>query len=145
MKWKILAVLLAALALLYGCEKQPEESSQASSYEAVSEEHPWSIISAKSGADDCLIMETKNYGGQQTGIYCRIYIPLDENSNKSSVSLSLELPGEAFISEEKSNCIVKIDGSKLVVDLTVENPHITMERFGNQRTYTLIAETEAQQ
>ena len=28
MKWKILAVLLAALALLYGCEKQPEESQK---------------------------------------------------------------------------------------------------------------------
>lgn len=97
-----------------------------------------SIITAYSDDQICRISLNKNYGGQETGVTCNIFLPLDENVDLEAVQLSLKLSKGIFLLDG-SNCVVENDGGKLVVNMTVKKPYIVVGNpvTGWSRTYHL--------
>lgn len=125
---KTIALLLAAcILLLAGCSGKAAQAS-----------NPWDIAEAKTGKQKCAVSVVKNMGGQETGLSCIVYIPLNEDADKSAVPLELTLADGAIIAPE-SPCIKSMDKNKLVVDLTADPlPSITIENNGYSRTYRLM-------
>lgn len=121
----LLACLLLTLAA--GCGKetqQPQERSR------------WDILSAKCGEAECMVSVTKNWGGQETGLSCVVTIPRSEGMDVTAVPLKLKLAKGATL-DETEPCIVSMDGTSLVVDLTVDDPCVTVWNDGYSRSYCL--------
>lgn len=136
------AVSILIIAFFTGCGNGAVPKEQESAGRS-SGDRPWSIISATSGEIDCPVTEAKNYGGQETGLNCFITVPLAAGADKSALSLRLELPEGAVIAEEEGGCVTAREGNTLTVDLTMENPSITLQNRGYERTYRLVVgETE---
>lgn len=121
----LLACLLLTLAA--GCGKAPQQPQERSK---------WDILSTKCGEADCTVSVTKNWGGQETGLSCVVFIPPTEGMDVTAVPLTLRLSEGATL-DETEPCIVSIDGMSLVVDLTVSDPCITVQNEGYTRTYCL--------
>lgn len=100
--------------------------------------NPWDIAEAKTGKQQCGVSVAKNMGGQETGLSCIIYIPLEPDADKTAVPLELTLADGAIVAPE-SLCIKSLDKNKLVIDLTADPlPSITIENKGYSRTYRLM-------
>ena len=123
----LLALLCLLLMLAAGCGGKATVAQQGSK---------WDILSAKCGEADCTVSVTKNWGGQETGLSCVVFIPPTEGMDMTAVPLTLRLSEGATL-DETEPCIVSIDGMSLVVDLTVSNPCITVQNEGYTRTYCL--------
>lgn len=119
-----LALLCLLLMLAAGCGETAQQRSK------------WDILSAKSGRQTCTVSVTKNWGGQETGLSCVVFIPRSEGMDVTAVPLKLKLAKGATL-DETEPCIVSIDGMSLVVDLTVSDPCITVQNEGYTRTYCL--------
>ena len=100
------------------------------------ERSKWDILSAKCGEADCTVSVTKNWGGQETGLSCVVFIPPTEGMDMTAVPLTLRLSEGATL-DETEPCIVSADGTSLIVDLTVLEPCITVQNEGYTRTYCL--------
>lgn len=122
-----LALLCLLLALLCSCGKAAQSEQSGSK---------WDILSAKCGERDCTVSVTKNWGGQETGLSCVIFIPNAEDMDMTAVPLTLQLPEGATL-DETEPCIVSADNTSLVVDLTVPEPCVTVQNDGYTRTYLL--------
>lgn len=123
----LLALLCLLLMLAAGCGGKATVAQQGSK---------WDILSAKCGEADCTVSVTKNWGGQETGLSCVVFIPPTEGMDMTAVPLTLQLSKGATL-DETEPCIVSIDGMSLVVDLTVSDPCITVQNEGYTRTYCL--------
>lgn len=119
-----LALLCLLLMLAAGCGAATEERSK------------WDILSAKSGRQTCTVSVTKNWGGQETGLSCVVFIPRTEGMDVTAVPLKLRLSRGATL-DETEPCIVSMDGTALVVDLTVDDPCVTVLNDGYSRSYCL--------
>ena len=123
----LLALLCLLLMLAAGCGGKATAAQQGSK---------WDILSAKCGETECTVSVTKNWGGQETGLSCVVFIPPTEGMDMTAVPLTLQLSKGATL-DETEPCIVSIDGMSLVVDLTVDDPCITVQNDGYTRTYHL--------
>lgn len=123
----LLALLCLLLMLAAGCGGKATAAQQGSK---------WDILSAKCGETECTVSVTKNWGGQETGLSCVVFIPPTEGMDMTAVPLTLQLSKGATL-DETEPCIVSIDGMSLVVDLTVSDPCITVQNEGYTRTYCL--------
>lgn len=83
----------------------------------------------------------KNYGGQETGLRFSIFIPESAVQDETNVTLTLEL-GSGWSISEDSNCIVQMDGSNVIVDLSEEVPVIILkaDAMDTTRCYHLTVE-----
>ena len=79
---------------------------------------------------------TKNWGGQETGLSCVVFIPRTEGMDVTAVPLKLRLSRGATL-DETEPCFVSMDGTALVVDLTVDDPCVTVLNDGYSRSYCL--------
>lgn len=136
---KMLALLLAAMLMLTmaSCGKTEEA-------EGTLDDSP-TIVSAHLGDKECRITMDKNYGGQETGVTCNIFVPLDEVEDLQAVPLTLKF-GEDITLLEDNNCVVEHSGGEVSVDMTVERPYIVVgnENTGWSRLFQLLPEkTEA--
>ena len=86
-----------------------------------------------------MVSVTKNRGGQKTGLSCVVFIPLSDGMDVTAVPLVLQLAEGATL-DDTEPCIVSVDGTSLVVDLTVANPCVTVWNDGYSRTYCLQLE-----
>ena len=70
-----------------------------------------------------------------------IFIPESAVQDETNVTLTLEL-GAAWSISEDSNCIVQIDGSNVIVDLSEEVPVIILkaDAMDTTRCYHLTVE-----
>lgn len=123
----LLALLCLLLMLAAGCGGKATAAQQGSK---------WDILSAKCGETECTVSVTKNWGGQETGLSCVVFIPHSDGMDVTAVPLTLQLSEGATL-DETEPCIVSIDGMSLVVDLTVSDPCITVQNEGYTRTYCL--------
>lgn len=121
------ALLLLTLLLLTGCGAAAQEDTQGSK---------WDILSVQCGEQDCTVSVTKNWGGQATGLSCVVFIPSVEGMDMTAVPLTLRISEGATL-DETEPCIVSIDGTSLVIDLTVPEPCVTVCNDGYYRTYSL--------
>ena len=119
-----LALLCLLLMLEAGCGERAQQRSK------------WDILSAKSGRQTCTVSVTKNWGGQGTGLSCVVFIPRTEGMDVTAVPLKLKLAKGATL-DETEPCIVSMDGTALVVDLTVADPCVTVWNDGYSRSYCL--------
>lgn len=119
-----LALLCLLLMLAAGCGETAQQRSK------------WDILSAKSGRQTCTVSVTKNWGGQETGLSCVVFIPRSEGMDVTAVPLKLKLAKGATL-DETEPCIVSMDGTSLVVDLTVADPCVTVWNDGYSRSYCL--------
>ena len=124
----LLACLLLTLAA--GCGKETQQPQERSK---------WDILSAKCGEAECMVSVTKNWGGQATGLSCVVFIPHSDGMDVTAVPLVLQLAEGATL-DDTEPCIVSVDGTSLVVDLTVANPCVTVWNDGYSRTYCLQLE-----
>ena len=124
----MLACLLLTLAA--GCGKETQQPQERSK---------WDILSAKCGEAECMVSVTKNWGGQATGLSCVVFIPHSDGMDVTAVPLVLQLAEGATL-DDTEPCIVSVDGTSLVVDLTVANPCVTVWNDGYSRTYCLQLE-----
>lgn len=147
---KLLTLLLAAilsLSVLTACSKEEEVQPETEpeelpvSQEETAPRSKWDILAVKMGDEDCPVTVFKRPGGQATGLACYIAIPLGSEDDLTAVPLKLTLV-EGAVLAQTSPCIVEIDGWNVVVDLTVEDPCITVENDGYGRTYYLFTEEE---
>ena len=83
-----------------------------------------------------MVSVTKNWGGQETGLSCVVTIPRSDGMDITAVPLTLQLSEGATL-DETEPCIVSIDGMSLVVDLTVDDPCVTVLNDGYSRSYCL--------
>ena len=123
----LLALLCLLLMLAAGCGGKATAAQQGSK---------WDILSAKSGGAECTVSVTKNWGGQETGLSCVVFIPHSDGMDVTAVPLVLQLAEGATL-DDTEPCIVSVDGTSLVVDLTVANPCVTVWNDGYSRTYCL--------
>ena len=65
-----------------------------------------------------------------------MFIPRTEGMDVTAVPLKLRLSRGATL-DETEPCIVSMDGTALVVDLTVSDPCITVQNESYTRTYCL--------
>lgn len=123
----ITALLVMLLSMLIACGKQADEPADTgiTSTEA--------ILSASVNGVACRVDAVKNPGGQETGILFSISIPKAAIQDETNTVLTLELGAGWSISED-SNCIVQIDGSDIVADLSVEAPSIILNAAATDRT-----------
>lgn len=131
----IAAMLIMLLSILIACGKQADESADTG---IVSTE---AILSASVDGAACRVDAVKNPGGQETGLRFSIFIPKSAIRDETNVALILECGSYWSISED-SNCIVQMDGSTVVVDLSVEAPVIILEAnaMNTTRCYHLAVE-----
>lgn len=123
----IVALLVMLLSLLIACGKQADEPVDTG---IVSRE---SILSASVNGAACRVDAVKNYGGQETGMLFSISIPKAAVQDETSTVLTLEL-GQGWSISEESNCLVQMDGSDIIVDLSVEEPAIILRADATDRT-----------
>ena len=134
MKKIIAFILAAALAIsLCGCGKDKKEDTDYGPGSNV-------ITSAKIGDTYCEFDAYKNPGGQETGVVFKILIPRDKITDRKNTVLEITLDDDWKVTED-SNCLKQTDGSKLTVDLSVNDPQlIVYTENGSSRCYHLIAE-----
>lgn len=123
----LLALLCLLLMLAAGCGGKATAAQPGSK---------WDILSAKCGETECTVSVTKNWGGQETGLSCVVFILRTEGMDVTAVPLKLKLAKGATL-DETEPCIVSMDGTALVVDLTVEDPCVTVWNDGYSRSYCL--------
>lgn len=100
------------------------------------------IAAAYCNDQACRISLNKNYGGQETGVTCNIFLPLDENADLRAVPLTLEL-SKGISLLDGSNCVMESRDDALLADMTVEKPYIVVGNpaTGWSRTYYLLKDT----
>lgn len=128
----VLIVLAALLSMLTACGKQTDNPAGASTD---------AISSVSVNGKTCRVDAEKNPGGQETGMLFSISIPKSEVQDETNVALTLELGSDWSISED-SNCIVQMDGSNVIVDLSEEVPVIILkaDAMDTTRCYHLTVE-----
>ena len=128
----VLIVLAALLSMLTACGKQTDTPAGASTD---------AISSVSVNGKTCRVDAEKNPGGQETGMLFSISIPKSEVQDETNIALTLELGSDWSISED-SNCIVQMDGSNVIVDLSVEVPVIILkaDAMDTTRCYHLTVE-----
>lgn len=128
----VLIVLAALLSMLTACGKQTDNPAGASTD---------AISSVSVNGKTCRVDAEKNPGGQETGMLFSISIPKSEVQDETNVALTLELGSDWSISED-SNCIVQMDGSNVIVDLSEEVPVIIVraDAMDTTRCYHLTVE-----
>lgn len=128
----VLIVLAALLSMLTACGKQTDNPADASTD---------AISSVSVNGKTCRVDAEKNPGGQETGMLFSISIPKSEVQDETNVALTLELGSDWSISED-SNCIVQMDGSNVIVDLSEEVPVIILkaDAMDTTRCYHLTVE-----
>ena len=128
----VLIVLAALLSMLTACGKQTDPPAGASTD---------AISSVSVNGKTCRVDAEKNPGGQETGMLFSISIPKSEVQDETNVALTLELGSDWSISED-SNCIVQMDGSNVIVDLSEEVPVIILkaDAMDTTRCYHLTVE-----
>ena len=128
-------VLVALLSMLTACGQQVDEpaSSDGASTNAIS--------SVNVNEKECRVDAVKNPGGQETGMLFSISIPKAAVQDETNVALTLEL-GSGWSISEDSNCIVQMDGSNVIVDLSEEVPVIILkaDAMDTTRCYHLTVE-----
>lgn len=128
----VLIVLAALLSMLTACGKQTDNPAGASTD---------AISSVSVNGKTCRVDAEKNPGGQETGMLFSISIPKSEVQDETNIALTLELGSDWSISED-SNCIVQMDGSNVIVDLSEEVPVIILkaDAMDTTRCYHLTVE-----
>lgn len=128
----VLIVLAALLSMLIACGKQVDDPAGASTD---------AISSVSVNGKTCRVDAEKNPGGQETGMLFSISIPKSEVQDETNVALTLELGSDWSISGD-SNCIVQMDGSNVIVDLSEEVPVIIVraDAMDTTRCYQLTVE-----
>lgn len=128
-------LIIALLSTLTACGKQVDEPAKT---DIVSTD---AISSVYVNDVSCCVDAEKNPGGQETGMLFSISIPKSEVQDETNVALTLELGSDWSISED-SNCIVQMDGSNVIVDLSVEVPVIILkaDAMDTTRCYHLTVE-----
>ena len=128
----VLIVLAALLSMLIACGKQVDDPAGASTD---------AISSVSVNGKTCRVDAEKNPGGQETGMLFSISIPKSEVQDETNIALTLELGSDWSISED-SNCIVQMDGSNVIVDLSEEVPVIILkaDAMDTTRCYHLTVE-----
>lgn len=128
----VLIVLAALLSMLTAYGKQTDNPAGASTD---------AISSVSVNGKTCRVDAEKNPGGQETGMLFSISIPKSEVQDETNVALTLELGSDWSISED-SNCIVQMDGSNVIVDLSEEVPVIILkaDAMDTTRCYHLTVE-----
>lgn len=128
----VLIVLAALLSMLAACGKQTDTPAGASTD---------AISSVSVNGKTCRVDAEKNPGGQETGMLFSISIPKSEVQDETNIALTLELGSDWSISED-SNCIVQMDGSNVIVDLSEEVPVIILkaDAMDTTRCYHLTVE-----
>ena len=129
-----LIVLVALLSMLAACGKQADDPAGADSTSTA-------ITSVSVNGTVCRVDVRKNYGGQETGLRFSIFIPESAVQDETNVTLTLEL-GSGWSISEDSNCIVQMDGSNVIVDLSEEVPVIILkaDAMDTTRCYHLTVE-----
>ena len=125
-------LIIALLSMLSACGKQTDNPAGASTD---------AISSVSVNGKTCRVDAEKNPGGQETGMLFSISIPKSEVQDETNVALTLELGSDWSISED-SNCIVQMDGSNVIVDLSEEVPVIILkaDAMDTTRCYHLTVE-----
>lgn len=125
-------LIIALLSMLTACGKQTDNPAGASTD---------AISSVSVNGKTCRVDAEKNPGGQETGMLFSISIPKSEVQDETNVALTLELGSDWSISED-SNCIVQMDGSNVIVDLSEEVPVIILkaDAMDTTRCYHLTVE-----
>ena len=120
-------LIIALLSMLTACGKQADDPAGADGTSA--------------DGVSCRVDAEKNPGGQETGMLFSISIPKSEVQDETNVALTLELGSDWSISED-SNCIVQMDGSNVIVDLSEEVPVIILkaDAMDTTRCYHLTVE-----
>lgn len=128
----VLIVLAALLSMLTACGKQTDTLAGASTD---------AISSVSVNGKTCRVDAEKNPGGQETGMLFSISIPKSEVQGETNIALTLELGSDWSISED-SNCIVQMDGSNVIVDLSEKVPVIILkaDAMDTTRCYHLTVE-----
>ncbi len=128
-------LIFALLSMLTACGQQVDEpaSSDGASTNAIS--------SVNVNGKECRVDAVKNPGGQETGMLFSISIPKAAVQDETNVTLTLEL-GSGWSISEDSNCIVQMDGSNVIVDLSEEAPVIVLkaDAMDKTRCYHLAVE-----
>lgn len=128
-------LIIALLSMLTACGKQVDEPAETDivSTDAISSVYVNDVL--------CRVDAEKNPGGQETGMLFSISIPKSEVQDETNIALTLELGSDWSISED-SNCIVQMDGSNVIVDLSVEVPVIILkaDAMDTTRCYHLTVE-----
>ena len=135
---RIIALMLAAILTLSlcCCGKDKDGKKEDTDYGPGSNV----ITSAKIGDTYCKFDAYKNPGGQETGAVFKILIPCDKITDKKNTVLEITLDDDWKVLED-SNCLKQTDGSKLTVDLSVNDPQlIVYTENGSSRCYHLITE-----
>lgn len=128
----VLIVLAALLSMLTACGKQADDPAGALTD---------AISSVSVNGKTCRVDAEKNPGGQETGMLFSISVAKSEVQDETNVALTLELCSDWSISED-SNCIVQMDGSNVIVDLSEEVPVIVLkaDAMDTTRCYHLTVE-----
>lgn len=129
-----LIVLVALLSMLAACGKQADDPAGADTSTDA-------ITSVSVNGTACRVDVRKNYGGQETGLRFSIFIPKSAVQDETNVALTLEL-GSGWSISEDSNCIIQMDGSSVIVDLSEEVPVIIVraDAMDTTRCYHLTVE-----
>lgn len=128
-------LIIALLSMLTACGKQADDPAGADSTSTDA------ITSVSVNGTVCRVDVRKNYGGQETGLRFSIFIPESAVQDETNVTLTLEL-GSGWSISEDSNCIVQMDGSNVIVDLSEEVPVIILkaDAMDTTRCYHLTVE-----
>ena len=128
-------LIIALLSMLTACGKQADDPAGADGTSADA------ISSVSINGVSCRVDAEKIPGGQETGMLFSISIPKSEVQDETNVALTLELGSDWSISED-SNCIVQMDGSNVIVDLSEEVPVIILkaDAMDTTRCYHLTVE-----
>ena len=130
-----LIVLVALLSMLTACRKQGDDPVGADSASTDA------TTSVSANGTACRVDVQKNYGGQEPGLRFSIFIPKSAVQDETNVTLTLEL-GSGWSISEDGNCIVQMDGSNVIVDLSEEVPVIILkaDAMDTTRCYHLTVE-----
>lgn len=128
-------LIIALLSMLTACGKQADDPASANGTSANA------ISSVSINGVSCRVDAAKNPGGQETGMLFSISIPKSAVQDETNVTLTLEL-GSGWSISEDSNCIVQMDGSIVIVDLSEEVPVIIVraDAMDTTRCYHLTVE-----
>ena len=128
-------LIIALLSMLTACGKQVDESAE---IDIVSTE---AISSVYVNDVSCRVDAEKNPGGQETGMLFSISIPKSAIPDETNVTMTMKVGRDWSISED-SNCIVQMDGSNVIVDLSEEAPVIILkaDAMDKTRCYHLAVE-----
>lgn len=113
--------------MLTACGKQVDEPAETDivSTDAISSVYVNDVL--------CRVDAEKNPGGQETGMLFSISIPKSAIQDETSVTMTMKVGRDWSISED-SNCIVQMDGSNVIVDLSIEAPVIILKADAKDMT-----------